>query len=90
MKIKDRFRIAINTFINPEKSIKQVIQLKEKEPSKVYDNQLLADKNILITGAGKSIAIEMAKQGGNIYFMDKDKVKMSTIRVRIRELFHQI
>lgn len=39
-----------------------------------FDNQLLAGKNVLITGAGqnigRSIAIEMAKQGANIYFTD--------------------
>ncbi|MBL1211377.1 SDR family oxidoreductase [Geminocystis sp. GBBB08] len=87
MKIKDRFRVAFNAFINPKKRVKQVIKLKEKEPSKVYDNQLLADKNILITGAGKnigkSIAIEMGKQGGNIYFMDKDKERCQQLELEL-------
>lgn len=40
----------------------------------VYDNQLLAGKNVLITGAGqnigRSIALEMAQQGATIYFTE--------------------
>ncbi len=39
------------------------------EPLVVMDNQLLFGKNVLITGAGRnigrSIALEMAKQGAN-------------------------
>ncbi len=38
------------------------------------DNKLLAKKNVLITGAGqnigRSIALEMAKEGANIFFTD--------------------
>jgi NAD(P)-dependent dehydrogenase (short-subunit alcohol dehydrogenase family) len=49
----------------------------EPEPSVVIDNKLMAGKNVLITGAGKnigrSIALEMALQGANIYFTDIDK-----------------
>lgn len=41
------------------------------------NNQLLSGKNVLITGAGpnigKSIALEMAKEGANIYFTDVDR-----------------
>lgn len=39
MKIKDRFRVGFSVFINLEKRIKTVIQLKEKEPNEVYNNQ---------------------------------------------------
>ena len=41
------------------------------------ENGLLLGKNVLITGAGRNIgrgiAIEMAKQGGNILFTDIDQ-----------------
>lgn len=87
MKIIDRFKLALSTFIDPEKRIKTVIQLREKEPIKVYDNQLLAGKNILITGAGKnigkSIAMEMATQGGNIYFIDIDKERCEQLELEL-------
>jgi len=40
----------------------------------VLKNELLAGKNVLVTGAGRnigrSIAIEMAKQGANLFFTD--------------------
>jgi len=45
-------------------------------PPVVLDNHLLAGKNALITGAGRNIgraiALEMARQGANIYFTDID------------------
>lgn len=43
----------------------------------VMDNKLLAGKNALITGAGRnigrSIALEMARQGSSVYFTDIDQ-----------------
>lgn len=46
----------------------------------VMDNMLLAGKNVFITGAGRnigrSIALEMAKQGANIYFSDIDEQRL--------------
>lgn len=75
MNIKTRLKAALNSFLEPSSKIpKVIIQEKEKDPSLVLDNKLLAGKNVLITGAGqnigKSIALEMAKQGANIYFTD--------------------
>jgi len=48
------------------------------EPSfLVMDNALLSGKNALITGAGRnigrSIALEMARQGANVFFTDIDR-----------------
>jgi NAD(P)-dependent dehydrogenase (short-subunit alcohol dehydrogenase family) len=44
------------------------------EPAAVLDNALLTGKNVLITGIGpqigRSIAIEMKKQGANVYYTD--------------------
>lgn len=52
-----------------------VVLLREN-PARVLDNQLLAGRTALITGAGRSIgrsiALEMARQGANIYFTDLD------------------
>ncbi|NEP39328.1 MULTISPECIES: SDR family NAD(P)-dependent oxidoreductase [unclassified Okeania] len=75
MNLKIRLKAALNSFLNPSaKTPKVIIQEKSPEPSLVFNNQLLAGKNVLITGAGqnigKSIALEMAKQGANIYFTD--------------------
>ena len=46
----------------------------EREPYPIMNSNLLSGKNVLITGAGrnvgKSIAIEMARQGASIFFTD--------------------
>lgn len=72
--IKTRFKAALKAFIDPVSTLNRKVFVKIVEPSVVLDNQLLAGKNVLITGAakniGRSIAIEMAKQGANIFFTD--------------------
>ncbi|MTJ11804.1 SDR family oxidoreductase [Anabaena sp. UHCC 0187] len=72
--IKTRFKAALQAFLDPVPTLKPKVFVKIVEPSVVLDNQLLAGKNVLITGAakniGRSIAIEMAKQGANIFFTD--------------------
>ncbi len=74
--IKTRFKAASKAFLDPVPTLKPTVFVKTVEPSVVLENQLLAGKNALITGAGKnigrSIAIEMAKQGANIFFTDMD------------------
>ena len=51
-----------------------VVRLVREEHGRVLDNQLLLGRNVLVTGAGRnigrSIALEMAQQGANIYFTD--------------------
>lgn len=84
MKFTNRLKAAVKSFINPS-LIKQktMIQVKEFEPEVVLENKLLAGKNVLITGAGqnigRSIAIEMAKQGANIYFTDIEAQKIENL-----------
>jgi NAD(P)-dependent dehydrogenase (short-subunit alcohol dehydrogenase family) len=72
--IKNRFKAALKAFFDPVSTLDLKVFVKTIEPSVVLDNQLLAGKNVLITGAakniGRSIAIEMAKQGANIFFTD--------------------
>ena len=58
------------------------------EPQLVLDNKLLQNKNVLITGAGrnigKSIAVEMAKQGANIYFTEQDKNRFESLQETLK------
>ncbi|HBB32703.1 MAG TPA: hypothetical protein DDZ80_09120 [Cyanobacteria bacterium UBA8803] len=80
MTLKSRLKAAFKAFINPatiqklEPSTPKPAVAPTPEPAVVMDNQLLAGKNVLITGAGRnigrSIALEMAKQGANIFFTD--------------------
>jgi NAD(P)-dependent dehydrogenase (short-subunit alcohol dehydrogenase family) len=83
---KKRLKASLKSFLNPDiirESNQQqtppppspyIRPIVEREIKFAFDNQLLAEKNVLITGAGqnigKSIALEMAKQGANIYFTD--------------------
>jgi NAD(P)-dependent dehydrogenase (short-subunit alcohol dehydrogenase family) len=72
--IQTRFKAALKAFLDPIPTLNPKVFVKTVEPSVVLDNQLLAGKNVLITGAvkniGRSIALEMAKQGANIFFTD--------------------
>lgn len=49
----------------------------------VYDNRLLAGRNVLITGAGRNvgrgIALEMAAQGANVLFTDIDAARIAEV-----------
>ena len=90
MNLKTRLKAALNSFLNPSAKVpKIIIQEKEPEPSLVLDNKLLAGKNVLITGAGqnigKSIALEMAKQGANIYFTDLIEEKCLKLEQELAE-----
>ncbi len=83
MNLKLRLKAALKSFINPSTTQKPKIQKPAPEPSVVIDNQLLAGKNVLITGAGRNIgrniALEMAKQGANIFFTDLEQERCSNL-----------
>jgi len=72
MDFRKRFELALNFLIG--RGATRHASTQEQEPVLVMHNNLLSGKNVLITGAGrnigKSIAIEMAKQGANIFFTD--------------------
>jgi NAD(P)-dependent dehydrogenase (short-subunit alcohol dehydrogenase family) len=53
-------------------------------------DQLLSRKNVLVTGAGRnighSIAIEMAREGANVYFTEIDKERCKNLERQLSEL----
>jgi NAD(P)-dependent dehydrogenase (short-subunit alcohol dehydrogenase family) len=55
----------------------------------VMDNKLLFGKNALITGSGKnigrSIALEMARQGANIFFTDLDPERCTALEHELKK-----
>ena len=53
--IKTRFKAASKAFLDPVATLKPTVFVKTLEPSAVLENQLLAGKNALITGAAKNI-----------------------------------
>ncbi|MEM8857429.1 MAG: SDR family oxidoreductase [Chloroflexota bacterium] len=56
----------------------------------VYDNHLLSGKTVLVTAAGqnigRSIAIEMAKQGATIYFTEIDTQRCDEVEKELQKL----
>ena len=63
-----------------------IVKLSELYPN----NKILANKNVLITGAvqniGRSVALEMAKQGANIYFTDIQADKIQSLEQELSQL----
>ena len=74
MRLKKRLKAALTAFIDPDALKRAVIHVREPEPATVAENRLMVGRNVLITGAGRnigrSIAVEMAKQGANVFFTD--------------------
>lgn len=102
MNLIKRLKASYKSFLNPtliepniitntlEKIVeKPVIQVQEILPKVVFDNQLLLNKNVLITGAGenigRSIALELAKQGANIYFTNIDSVQIEKLNAELSQ-----
>lgn len=89
MQFTTRIKAALTAFVDPEALKKAVIHVREREPSTVVDNLLLADKNVLITGAGRnigrSIALEMAAQGASIFFTDFDSQRCDDLAQELKQ-----
>ena len=66
-----------------------LMQDREIDTMVVMDNQLLFGKNALITGAGhnigRGIALEMARQGANIFFTDIDKERCTKLERELKD-----
>lgn len=89
MRFTRRIKAALTALMEPEALKKAVIHVREREPSTVVDNLLLAGKNVLITGAGRnigrSIALELAAQGANVFFTDKDSQRCDVLAKELRQ-----
>lgn len=82
-------RIITRFSSTPNKEREPFIRNQNTEPLVVMDNKLLSGKKALITGAGRnigrSIALEMARQGANIYFTDIDKERCIKLEQELKE-----
>jgi NAD(P)-dependent dehydrogenase (short-subunit alcohol dehydrogenase family) len=74
MNLGARLKAAVRSFEDPLFHSRHSAHSEETQPPMVLNNVLLAGKNILVTGAGRnigrSIVMEMAKQGANVFFTD--------------------
>ncbi len=81
-----RIRLLINVLRGRYNPV-FIIDLEEQKS--VVDNQLLAGENVFITGAGQnigeSIAIEMARQGANIYYLDINAQKCLDLEKKLSQ-----
>jgi NAD(P)-dependent dehydrogenase (short-subunit alcohol dehydrogenase family) len=88
MNFKTRLKAAFKAFREPGVVQRPVVQKSDPEPGVVMDNRLLTGKNVLITGAGRnigrSIAIEMAKQGANIFFTDIFEERIANLEQELK------
>lgn len=92
MNLKKKIKLILNILLskNPDSLLKTKYQKThiEHTPSVVLDNKLLSGKNILITGAGpmvgSGIAIELARQGANIYFTDINEKRCISLEHKLR------
>jgi NAD(P)-dependent dehydrogenase (short-subunit alcohol dehydrogenase family) len=97
--VPDSFRMnAADKVLNKLRRMKRAIfagttQSARRDESAVHsrivmDNQLLHNQNVLITGAGRNIgrsmAIEMAKQGANVFFTDIHAGRLKSVEAELR------
>jgi len=98
MKLKKQIASFLSVLKNRGKAPLQSSPINDSRPSLynhnpstflVMDNALLSGKNALITGAGKnigrSIALEMARQGANIFFTDIDQERCIALEQELKE-----
>jgi NAD(P)-dependent dehydrogenase (short-subunit alcohol dehydrogenase family) len=98
-KIRKRLLASLAAFaknllgITPKQSgirVYPVIPAQDCQPSIVMENKLLWGKNVLVTGAGRnigrSIALEMGRQGANIFFTDIDADRCSHVERELQDI----
>jgi NAD(P)-dependent dehydrogenase (short-subunit alcohol dehydrogenase family) len=88
MNLTNRIKFALSVLKNGIPPSQIATPISDPEPSLVMDNRLLFGKNVLITGAGrnigKSIAVEMGKQGANIFFTDIDPKSRDLLEAELK------
>jgi NAD(P)-dependent dehydrogenase (short-subunit alcohol dehydrogenase family) len=85
--LQKRLKAGVKAFLNPSKLQPAKFREVPPEPQVIITDRLLENKNVLITGAGhnigRSIAMEMAQQGANIFAIERT-------RERAEELQHEL
>jgi 3-oxoacyl-[acyl-carrier protein] reductase len=88
MDISSRIKNLVDAFHREDRKNGLV----ETENSRAMEAKLLTGKNVLVTGAGqnigKSIAVEMAKQGARVFFTDIDRKKIESLEKELSEYGH--
>lgn len=88
MGLKQRLGAAVRAFQNP--ALRQPRPVPPAEPVPVVMDRLLEGRTALVTGAGRligrSIALELAGQGANVYFTDVDEARIAALQAELAKL----
>lgn len=88
MSLTHRFRAALNAFLAAREETVVTPDPPRHHPSPLPEQGLLTGRNALITGAGRnigrSIALELAAQGANIFFTDIDAARRTALADELR------
>lgn len=87
-KLKKRLKAGFKAFLNPSKLPSAKLRDLPPEPQVIISDRLLANKNVLITGAGynigRSIALEMAQQGANIFAIERSRERAEQLEIELK------
>ncbi|MCT7980096.1 SDR family NAD(P)-dependent oxidoreductase [Laspinema olomoucense] len=82
--LQKRLKAGVKAFVNPSKLQTAKFREVPPEPSVIISDRLLKNKNVLITGAGynigRSIALEMAQQGANIFAIERSQERAEQLQ----------
>ncbi|MEB3829140.1 SDR family NAD(P)-dependent oxidoreductase [Phormidium sp. CCY1219] len=85
--LKQRLKAGVKGFLNPSPQSAKVLNV-PPEPRVIISDRLLENKNVLITGTGRnigrSIALEMAKQGANIFGIERSANKTEQLESELK------
>src|SRR5438270_12066470 len=81
-----RVGAAVRAFMNP--ALRQPREVPPPEPTRIVVDRLLEGRNALVTGAGrnigKSIALELAAQGANVYCTELDAGRCAGLEAELK------
>ena len=87
MQLKQRFGAGVKAFMHPKRP---VVSLFGPQPERLVIDKLLAGTSALITGAGRnigrSIALEMAAHGADVYGTDIDSAACASLSAELAQL----